>query len=490
MRDISATSVAAAKISPGVASLTKIDRTAAAGLLALLALLLLATYFTPHIWHHGEAREGLVIQDIVGHHRWILPLRSGEVPSKPILYHWVASCLALLFGLSDFIVRLPSVIGAALLAGATYTLAAFGTGKRIGLLAVGILAATFEFWDSGTEARVDMLFAALITLTLAAWYAWYRTGCSFARALAYLAVALAVLTKGPAGAVLPALVIVCFLLSQRQLAKLGEFFSWRWLLIVLAIDLGWYGAAYERGGPAFWEKQIVFENLKRFFGAAEFDAQRSRAADSLWLVTQLFPWSLLLFSALFRRLRGLSQDRFGSFLHAWWSAIFVFFLLAAGRRAVYLLPIYPAVATLAAREGATLLGTCQRFLDARGRRLEAWTLAALAVALMDMTLAVATPISRTLEEDQSDQEEFFEEVIPKIPASAPLYAAPEFPATALKVLDYRLKRDIPLRSLKCRGDYYYLAARTPQAACPAKITVVAARGGRQPLQLWHVEMGR
>jgi hypothetical protein len=41
------------------------------GLLVRLAL-------APPIWHHGEAREALVVQGIVRNHEWILPLVDGS----------------------------------------------------------------------------------------------------------------------------------------------------------------------------------------------------------------------------------------------------------------------------------------------------------------------------------------------------------------------------------------------------------------------------
>ena len=83
------------------------------GLLVRLAL-------APPIWHHGEAREGLVVQGIVHNHEWILPLRNGEMPSKPPFFHWLAALPAFVFGPSDWIVRLPSAIGAATMAAATF----------------------------------------------------------------------------------------------------------------------------------------------------------------------------------------------------------------------------------------------------------------------------------------------------------------------------------------------------------------------------------
>ncbi|HVO95428.1 MAG TPA: hypothetical protein VMT22_21405, partial [Terriglobales bacterium] len=76
--------------------------------IACAILLVAAAYFSPHIWRHDEAREALVIQDIVNNQRWLLPLRNQELPSKPILYHWIGAAVAMVFGVSDFTVRSPS----------------------------------------------------------------------------------------------------------------------------------------------------------------------------------------------------------------------------------------------------------------------------------------------------------------------------------------------------------------------------------------------
>lgn len=464
----------------------KFNRIKAGVFFIIIVLLIVATYFSPHIWRHGEAREALVIQDIVKNHRWALPLRNGELPSKPILYHWMAASFALPLGLSDFTVRLPSVVGAALLVWVTYAVGAFGTNRKTGLLAVAILASTFEFWDSGTEARVDMLFAALIGAALAGWYFWYRSGRELARAAAYLSIALAVLAKGPAGAALPGMVIFCFLVFERDLSTLFRFFSWPWVVMVVTIDFGWYLTAYQRGGVDFWHKQIIYENIDRYFGAAAFHTHKNAFSQAIWLMTQLFPWSLVLISTSVRWIRGQRQDSFGRFLHAWWLTIFAFFLFAAGQRAVYLLPIYPAVALLAARE-------CAAFLDARQKApgspriwIQGWAAAAVVIAVIDFSLGAAIPISRTVKEDSNDQEEFVEEAIPKIPATAALYAAPDFPETALIVLAYRLKRDIQSQPIKCQGDYYYLSGGNSGTTCTPNTLRTISATRKQTLQLLHV----
>jgi 4-amino-4-deoxy-L-arabinose transferase-like glycosyltransferase len=464
----------------------KFNRLKAGALFIIVALLTAATYFSPHIWRHGEAREALVIQDIVKSHRWALPLRNGELPSKPILYHWMAASFALPMGLSDFTVRLPSVVGATLLAWVTYSVGAFGTNRKTGLLAAGILAATFEFWHSGTQARVDMLFAALIGGALVAWYFWYRSGREVARAATYLSIAFAVLAKGPAGAVLPGLVIFCFLLFERDLRTLFRFFSWPWALTVLAIDLGWYWAAYQKGGEDFWHKQIIYENVDRFFGAADFQTQKNPFSQAISLMTQLFPWSIVLVSATFRWFRGKRQDSFGHFLHAWWLTIFAFFLFAAGHRAVYLLPLYPAVALLAARECAIFLDVRPTGVENPRLHVKRWVAAAAVLAVLDLSFGIAIPIRRTAQEDSNDQEEFVEDVVGKIPGTAALYAAPDFPDTALIVLAYRLKRDIPSHAQNCQGDYYYLTLGSSGDACSPKISTTVAGTRKQTLQLLHV----
>jgi 4-amino-4-deoxy-L-arabinose transferase-like glycosyltransferase len=442
-------------------------------LLASAFLLIAATYFSPHIWRHDEAREALVIQDIVENHHWLLPLRNHELPSKPILYHWIAATLTILFGLSDFTVRSPSVIAAVVMVWVTYRLGTLTGDRKIALLAVAILGATFEFWDSGTEARVDMLFAALLGSALTAWYLWYCFGAELTRAAAYLAVAGAVLAKGPAGAALPIMVIGSFVLLERNWPSLLKFISWRWLAVAAAIDIGWYLAAYYLGGDAFLHKQIIFENVERFLGAGEFHTDKGVLSQARWFMTQLFPWSLVLLWTLLRRLRGQPLDRFSRFLHSWWLGIFVFFLLARGQRAVYLLPTYPAVALLAAQECAALWRR-RRALQCLSAISWNWHAAAALLVAMDLSIAVAVPISRTVQEDSGRQEAFVENVVAALPAGASLQAVPSFPETVLMVLAYRLDRRIERQPVNCFSQAYYLTTADLNGCAPGAATIVVS----------------
>ena len=426
-------------------------------LLRFVVLLLIAAYFSPHIWQHGEAREALVVQDILHQHRWILPLRNDQLPSKPVLYHWIGASSAMVLGQSDFTMRLPSIFGALLMVWFTYLIGVRVGNFTTGLLAAGILGTTFEFWDSATEARVDMLFASLVGLSLTGWYIWHRSGAEFGRAMAYIGIASAVLTKGPAGAVLPLIVIVSFVVLEHDPAKLLAFLSYRWILVVLIVDIGWYVAAYEMRGADFWNKQIIHENVERFIGQGDFQTKRGNLSQGVWFITQLFPWSVVLVISFIQWIRGLRSEPIYRFLHIWWLSILVFFLIATGQRAVYLLPIYPAVALLTARE-------LQRWMDVSGVRatrlfrLYPKIAAGAAIAMLDVVFALAVPISRTVQEDSSAQEEFVDDVIANVAPLSRLYAAPDFPETTLMVLAYRLDRRIARYRPKCDWDYYYLTS--------------------------------
>lgn len=364
----------------------------------ILIGLLVRLWLAPPVWHHGEAREGLVVQGLLRDHQWILPLRNDHLPSKPPLFHWIAALLAIVLGFSDFILRLPSVLGALLMAGAVFALSRTLFDRTTAWLSVGALLAMYEFWDSATQARVDMLFSACITLCLTAFFLWYRGGNGKARVACYLSAALAVLAKGPAGMVLPVLVIGVFLTVEGQLRMLWKFWSWPLAILVLGIDAGWYALAYRAGGSDFLALQLVQENVDRALGTGSFESPKNGFFSiTFWLMVEIFPWSLVIPWSMVRRLKGHRENSAGRFLHAWWAVIFLVFALAAGKRAVYLLPLYPAIALLAARRLNDLLvrPAALAFGSARPRRFswrirETITLRRVAsgIAILDLLLVL------------------------------------------------------------------------------------------------------
>ncbi len=443
----------------------KIERNDIFFLALILVVLAAWTYLSPPIWNHGEAREGLVVRSIVQDHQWILPFRNGEVPSKPPMFHWIAASLAHIFGLSDFTVRLPSVIAAWMITILTFILATAIDGRKTAWLAVSALLGMYQFWSSATEARVDMVFTACVTASIAGFFFWQRDGCASARVVSYLAAACAVLAKGPVGAALPGVVILGFLAVERRLDLLWQFISWPLIALALAIDLGWYALAYGVAGSEFIERQIIKENMDRLLGTHGFESNKTTLSMLGWIPTRTFPWNLALVWVLVRQLRGERQDSTGRFLVVWWAAITAFFFLVNIKRAVYLLPTYPAVALLAARAitaAVASAGASGEKISAPVRWLESAfrnpVRAVLAVALLDLALILPNPMVWKRSVSYKPRLAFIDGIGGMVPPSTPLFAAPKLGQSDLLIIAYRLQRTIARKPIACaRPNEYFLS---------------------------------
>lgn len=438
--------------------------------LALIFVVLAAwTYLSPPIWNHGEAREGLVVRSIVQDHQWILPFRNGKVPSKPPMFHWIAASLAHIFGLSDFTVRLPSVIAAWMITILTFILGTAIGGRKTAWLAVGALLGMYQFWVSATEARVDMVFTACVTASIAGFFFWQRDGREGGRTLSYLAAACAVLAKGPVGAALPGIVIVSFLVVERRFAAIWKFISWPLIALALSIDLGWYALAYGVAGGEFIERQIIQENMDRLLGTHGFESNKTMLSMLGWIPTRTFPWNLALLWVLVRRLRGEREDSTGRFLVVWWAAITALFFLVNIKRAVYLLPTYPAVALLAARAitaAVASAGASGEKISAPVRWLESAfrtpVRAVLAVALLDLALILPNPMVWKRSVSYKPRLAFIDGIGGMVPPSTPLFAAPKLGESDLHIIAYRLQRTIARKPIACaRPNEYFLSGLKP-----------------------------
>src|SRR5262245_12243344 len=321
----------------------------------LLVALCGALYFpylgsTP-FFDKGEPREALAVQDIVQRGEWLFPLkRATAIPSKPPLFHWSAALTYQVTGqLNEATIRFTSALYATLGVVFVYGLGRKLFGAEVGLLGGTILATTMIYQNQALSARVDMTLCFFVTVSLILFYALYRG--FLIHPLYYFAfytlVGLGTLAKGPLGIVLPGLVIALFLGIKKRWDLVIKFAFHAGVVLGLILILGWYGLAVTRGGEGFVNRQLLSENLNRFFGGS------GHSHPVYYYLPYLFslglPWSLLLPFLLwdsFRRGFAHNDDRL--FLQVWFAAMLVFFSFSAGKRPVYLLPLYPALSLLLA----------------------------------------------------------------------------------------------------------------------------------------------
>ncbi|HEY7319695.1 MAG TPA: glycosyltransferase family 39 protein [Candidatus Binatia bacterium] len=299
----------------------------------------------------GEPREALAVQDIVQRGEWLFPLkRATAIPSKPPLFHWSAALVSELTGaLNETTIRFPSALYATLGVLLIYVLGRTLYGPPVALLAGAILATTMVYSDQALSARVDMTLCFFLTLSLVLFYSLYSG--FLAHRLWYFAfyfiVGIGTLAKGPLGILLPGLVVAGFLTIKRRWDLMVKFAFHPGAVLTLVLAGGWYGLAITRGGEGFVDRQLLQENLKRFFGGS------GHSHPIYYYVPYLFslglPWSFFfpfLLWDLLKKSRTGGDDHL--FLESWFAIMFVFFSLSAGKRPVYLLPIYPPLSLLLA----------------------------------------------------------------------------------------------------------------------------------------------
>jgi len=437
----------------------------------LLLVLLAAVHVATPIATRGEAREGLVVRELVAGGDWIVPHRLGRIASKPPLYHWLAAAGIRIFGESDTIIRLPSVLAAWIVALETFAFGLLLSGRGVAWLAVGILFSAWGFWGSALEARVDMLFTACVAGAIVAFAWWALRDSARGRGLAWLGSAAAVLTKGPIGFVLPALVALSFLVSGGQWRRVRASWSWPAAVAALLLVGGWYAAAVWSGGRGFVDVQLMKENLDRFAGRGEFAPSRAFAGLLMlrYFIGHLAPWNLAILDDVRRWWRGTgSVSAAGRLLHCWWLVVLVVFSVAAGKRAIYLLPLYPAIALL----GARVLWRAAALPFAR--RLVGGVVGATALVML-----VAAHVDRVRDTTRHGLVQLARDTAALVPHGASLFASTGLPENDVLVLAYLLRRPLMRERIRCQGSgagSYYLRP-VPSGAVAMRVERLSSSGG-------------
>jgi len=292
----------------------------------------------------------------------LLHLNDAPYTQKPPLYFWLAAAIGAPFErVHEMAARLPSAIAGVLCVALTVWIGRILFARSIpAILAAGLLATSFRFAFTARRAQLDVLLTCFELTAIAIFLAleWKPGGIEKARksphAIAGLHAALgaAALVKGPVGW-LPLLVFAGYLAWEGRLREFRAISPiWAWSLSLGPIAL-WILTAIALAPPGFAETAVGENLIGRFF------AGTSHARPFYYFVFQLpldfLPWSLLLPFAIpilwriSKRSSGKTLDAAditsaARFLLVWLILPLVFFSLSAGKRGLYLLPIFPALA--------------------------------------------------------------------------------------------------------------------------------------------------
>ncbi|MGD1951860.1 MAG: ArnT family glycosyltransferase [Leptolyngbyaceae cyanobacterium] len=297
---------------------------------------------------------------------WITPYFNGATRfDKPPLVYWGMALCFHLFGVGEWGVRLPSALAAAGLTGFSfYTLQRFGyvqkvdtPGKQtfllaavVGSVAMALNPQTIVWARTGVS---DMLLSGCMGAALLCFFWGYAQHSRWYYGF-YIFVALAVLDKGPVGAVIPGLVVTTFAIYLGQVRSLlKEIKLVRGSLLALLIMVPWFVAIIAIHGQTYIDSFFGYHNYERFT-----DVVNGHAAPWFFyfavVAVGFLPWSPGLPFAIVR-LRPWSighwrrqprENQLGLFALIWFLAIFCFFTAAITKLPSYVLPLIPAAAIM------------------------------------------------------------------------------------------------------------------------------------------------
>jgi 4-amino-4-deoxy-L-arabinose transferase-like glycosyltransferase len=300
-------------------------------------------------WAPVEPRYAEVVRVMFAKGEWIVPTVNGDLyTDKPILYFWLALiCSKLVGAVNEWTVRLPAAVGAVGVVFTTYALGRNFFSPRIGFIAAVVLATSARVIWEGRWAHVDMLFTFFFALSMYfAARAVLRRGTANELFLSYALMALATLTKGLIGVVLPALILLTFVTFRHDWRLLFEARLPWGVLIFLVVAAPWFFLV-NRASDGKWLTDFVYlHHIQRYTAGAGH--RQPLYYYFITLPVDLLPWTIFAIPALFayKSQRTTFKDPLVLILTLWFVVVFVFFTLSDTKRDLYLLPLFPPVALL------------------------------------------------------------------------------------------------------------------------------------------------
>ena len=307
-------------------------------------------------WPPDEARYGEIVQARLNGVTSVWAPHSNGVlyPDKPPGYFLIIEGFARALGRFDEgVSRLPAVLGGAMCAAAVGYLSTGAFGAIGALGGILLMASTVAFSWQLRYTQMDMLVAGLVALMLTAAYRSGESGSSGWSYVAWLFFGIGMFVKGPLAAVgLVVWVAWCsFTGKHAAFWNRGSAFG---AVTVVACGLWWFYLAREslrELGPdvpsQYFGTMFGTHVLERVTGGVAHD--KPWYAYAYILPAMLLPATPLLLVAWSRSwIRALSPQARQLLLFAllWILLPLVLLSVSAGKRSIYLLPLFPAIGVL------------------------------------------------------------------------------------------------------------------------------------------------
>ncbi len=347
-----------------------------------------------------EGRTAEISREIHDSGSLLLPKYNGlPYLDKPFMYFAASAISMSILGVGESAARIPALLSALALALATAWFARHLFGRR-GAFIAGIATATSPLLMAFSRIAIfDSMLSLFVVLSLIFFYraieahserqaekeaehrseGWFQVhGWSL---LAWISIALGVMTKGPIALALPLLVVTPFAIWRRASKTVWN--PWG-PLAMMAVILPWL-VIVSLQVPGFLHYALVVETWQRL------TTDKMNRTGPPWyflpyLLSGAFPWSIAVVAGGFHSRRTIRSDSATRvkvvFLALWLALPLLFFSLSQSKRPQYILPLIPCLALLVAGLWSQEEETTGEESTRRQRRLNLPGRAAAAVALV------------------------------------------------------------------------------------------------------------
>lgn len=341
----------------------------------LVVLLIAAAIFIgcimspPSLMDDVDSVQASIARTMLRTGDWITPHLDGvKYFEKAPLKYWIIAIFFKLFGVHDYIARLPLAILNVLLCWLTFRIGVWAFGARAGFYAGLVLSTCIGLFLFTRVLIPDSQLT--LTITFAIWCFLRSVDPDEPRPrlwglLFWASIGTALLFKGLIGALFPFGAAALYLLFTRQLLVRE---TWRrlvpfWgILVLLLIAAPWHILATVRNPPYFYGSlhsgpgqyhgffwfYFFNEHILRFLGRRYPRDYNTVPRLYFWLLqlVWLFPWSAY-FPALFGlQYRGIDRGSRTRLMALCWVGFVMVFFTFSSTQEYYSMPAYPAMALL------------------------------------------------------------------------------------------------------------------------------------------------
>jgi 4-amino-4-deoxy-L-arabinose transferase len=313
---------------------------------ALLVFLSLVLFFNLGNWgvtESSEARYAQISKEMVDSGDYFHPTLMGIYHyHKPPMTYWVTAVAYQLFGVSPWSARFFLQIAILIQVWLVFRISIIlFESKSVAWRAAMIYSSFVLVIAAGRALTTDSYLATFVLAALFFWFLYLKNQRNFHLLLFYLFLGLGFLTKGPVVLIVPVVVLA----FQRFSLKISFGKTWVHLLgitLFLIVGLGWFVFLYMENRQFF--DYFVFKHTVERFSTNSFSRSQPFWFYLPMILATAFPWIIV----AFLKIKEVAIKSSYWMLLVWIVFPLFFFSLSQSKLALYILPIYPAVAIAAA----------------------------------------------------------------------------------------------------------------------------------------------